>query len=113
MRGATHATHLTPSLPPILQFGFVMVVPEAGAASGECGTCPGGVLANLNCRAWNATPACCSPASASASTSVDDGAYLESVITAVSSKFTIDSNRVYVAGLDAGCVPASCACFQQ
>ena len=82
-------------------------MPEAGTAPGQCGSCPGGALANLNCRAWNATPACCASTGAhagAAAVCVDDAAYLSSVIAAVTAKFPIDEQRIYVAGEDAGCV---------
>jgi hypothetical protein len=89
------------------QFNFALVVPEAGTAPGQCGSCPGGALANLNCRAWNATPACCATTQAhtgAAAVSAGDATYLNNVITAVIAKFPIDEQRIYVAGEDAGCV---------
>ena len=86
------------------QSAFVLAVPEAirGDATGACAACSSGLLGTRNCRPWAATPACCKNLS-----SVDDSAYLMSVVASVKSKYAVDDQRVFIAGQDAGCVPAS------
>ena len=82
-----------------------MVVPEA-TRSTSCDACSGGLLGAGTCRPWDASPACCmaKPAGAAANwTAVDDAAYLAGVLAAVKAKFSIDEQRVYVAGHEAGC----------
>ena len=82
-----------------------MAVPEA-TSSASCSACSSGLLGAGTCRPWDASPACCmaKPAGAAANwTAVDDASYLAGVLAAVKAKFSIDEQRVYVAGHEAGC----------
>lgn len=88
------------------QLNFALVIPEASRAPGACGSCPGGALANLNCRAWNATPALAPTRSGifglGDATPVDDSAYIMDVLAAIKAKFAVDETRIFAAGADAG-----------
>lgn len=66
-------------------FGFVVVWPYGLA------------------RSWNSGEECCPPAS---DDEIDDVNFLRKLIKSVSSKYNIDSNRIYFTGLSNGCAMA-------
>ena len=71
------------------QFGFMVIAPEATQNSGICNNCDAGPLTStFNCRAWDATPSCCRTYT-NASATVDDSAYLSSVLAAAQAKFAV------------------------
>lgn len=67
---------------------------EVAKARGILYVHPDGTRDGASNRFWNATPACCN----FYSSKVDDGAYLISIIDAVSKKFNVDQKRIFVIG---------------
>ena len=94
-RAVAHWTERVPGR--FAQSEFVLVVPEATRSDGSCAACNSGLLGARTCRPWAATAACCRNL-----TSVDDSTYLMNVVSSVKSKYTIDEQRIFIAGQDAG-----------
>ena len=55
---------------------------------------PDGTLDSAGKRFWNATPACCN----FYGSTVDDEAYIVSIIDSVSKSYSVDSKRIYIVG---------------
>lgn len=71
-------------------FGILEVADERGFLVAY----PDGTVDGLNRRFWNATDACCN----FTGSEIDDVAYLTAVIDDVSSKYSVDPDRVYLVG---------------
>lgn len=75
-------------------FGFAAAAETAGTIYAA----PDGTTNPAGSRFWNATDACCS---FNIST-VDDSAYLRSLVETIQTNYTIDKRRIYFAGLSNG-----------
>jgi polyhydroxybutyrate depolymerase len=75
------------------QESYLRFVPEA-EKRGLLYATPNGTVDARSNRFWNATDACCNLYGAT----VDDAAYLTDLIKAISTRYTVDTRRVYLAG---------------
>jgi polyhydroxybutyrate depolymerase len=76
------------------EVGDFLRLKPAAAKAGMIYAAPAGTRDGDNKLFWNATAACCAPGEKS----VDDSAYLESVIEDIKEKYAVDPRRIYVAG---------------
>jgi polyhydroxybutyrate depolymerase len=75
------------------QEAYLRIAPEA-EKRGLLYATPDGTVDARNNRFWNATDACCNLYGAT----VDDAAYLTDLIKAISTRYTVDTTRVYLVG---------------